>query len=160
MHAHSARHRHRHFKTLILLVVSMTAGAFFLFWLGQMTPVTPLRGKPRAEGRWDWISVRTVSPRGDQKAPFHLRIDEAGRLYQTSAWKTRTAAPGQVGTIQVVLNVTGAESGINPVQERALAKLIGDLRKQFGIAGDCVRLEAGSARAESVDIGTPPTVGV
>lgn len=160
MHAHSAAHKHRHFKTLILLVVSMTAGAFFLFWLGQLTPVTPLRGKPRAEASWNKISVRTASPRAFEKGFFHLRIDESGRLFQTSAWKTRSPEPRQAGAIQIVLNVADSATGINTAQVKALAKLIGELRKQFGISADQVRLDKRPALASTDGFDAPSSFGL
>lgn len=139
--------KNRHYKTLILLVICMTVGAFFLFWLGQVTPVTPLRGKAKSAASWKQIMVRTASlaDSGD-KGFFHLRIDENGRLYQTNAWKAGAADPRRQGTIQVLLTVARPNESINAAQEKTLVHLISDLRREHNISVDKVLLD----KSESV----------
>src|SRR5439155_10998344 len=123
MHASAAAHKHRHFKTLILLVISMTFGAFFLFWLGRLTPVVPLRGKAKPVVSWNGIAVRTAQADVANLGFFHYRIDAAGQLWQTSAWKAHAQDPKKPGTIEIVLNVR-ERAEISSSQERALAKLV------------------------------------
>jgi len=160
MQAHAALHKHRHLKTLILLVISMTVGAFFLFWLGQMTPVTPLRGKSKVAASWNQISVRTSSAQAVDTGFFHLRIDEFGRLFQTNAWRAHTADPRKVGTIQVVLSLADTNAGISKTQERALARLIKDLRREFAISAEEIRLDRGPALVSTFDSDRPTSIGL
>jgi hypothetical protein len=142
MQAHSAAHRHRHFKTLMLLVVCMTVGAFFLFWLGQMTPVTPLRAKTLAAADWKQIAVRTAAPDAAPAGFFHLRIDEQGRLFQTNAWKAASHDPQRESEIQIVLTMKDNNTGISPAQERTLSRLIAGLRRDYAIAAEKIRLDS------------------
>lgn len=150
MQAASVVHKHRHYKTLILLVVSMTLGAFFLFWLGQMAPVTPLRGKAAAAPNWSRITVRTAAKQGDFGF-FHYRIDEAGHLFQTAAWKNSMQNPRQQGAIEIVVNVPASDAGISRGQEKALGRLVSDLRRKFAISADQIRLSPNQALVSAAD---------
>jgi len=140
MSAASAAHKHRHYKTLILLVVSMTVGAFFLFWLGQMAPVTPLRGKAAGPDKWSRVVVRTAADNQSDLGFFHYRIDGAGQLYQTAAWKNNMHDPRHQGAIEIVVSLPSADAGISRIQEKSLARLVSDLRRKFSIPADQIRL--------------------
>ncbi|MBN2560968.1 MAG: N-acetylmuramoyl-L-alanine amidase [Phycisphaerae bacterium] len=146
----SARHQHRHYKTLIVLVLSMTSGTFLLFWVGKLSPVTPLtslRGRTSAPVApaakvWNEIAVRTQDadrPRGF----FHYRIAETGRLFQSSAWKQATHDPHSAGTIQILITCKSPDVRLTTAQTRTLTRLIGDLRATHGIPKDHVRVSAG-----------------
>lgn len=140
MPAASAAHKHRHYKTLILLVVSMTVGAFFLFWLGQMAPVTPLRGKAAVSDKWGRVVVRTAASTQADAGFFHYRIDEAGQLYQTAAWKNSMHDPRHADAIQIVVSLPSGDAGISRTQEKSLARLVSELRRKFSIPADQIRL--------------------
>lgn len=149
MAASKSRHQHRHYKTLIALVLSMTGGTFFLLWVGRLTPVTPLRGQVAAAQRWNEITVRAESdhnPRGF----FHLRIDEAGQLFQSSAWKIGQPDPDHPEAIHVLLT---SAAGVTPAQTQTLSRTIADLRRQHGIASERVSVVADESRAQSANAG-------
>src|SRR5262245_59066651 len=153
MQAPALAHKHRHYKTLILLVLSMTVGAFFLFWLGQMAPVTPLRGKAATTPNWSRIAVRTASVGQPELGFFHYRIDESGQLYQTAAWKHRMQNPTPQGAIEVLLTVTEPQGGISSAQEKALSRLLSTLRRKYSIPADQVRLSASQSLASASTAG-------
>ncbi len=147
MAASTSRHQHRHYKTLIALVVSMTGGTFFLLWVGRLSPVTPLRGKVPAPQRWSEIAVRAENdhnPRGF----FHLRIDEAGQLYQSSAWKIGRPDPDHPETILVLLTSTD-DAGVTQVQTQTLSRTLADLRRQHGIPSERVSVIDGPSSAQA-----------
>jgi hypothetical protein len=148
MAASAARHRHRHYKTLIALVLSMTGGTLFLLWVGRLSPVIPLRGQVPAPQRWSEITVRAENdhnPRGF----FHLRIDEAGQLYQSSAWKIGQPDPDHPETILVLLtSVDGA--GISTAQTQTLSRTLADLRREHGISPDHVSVIDGRSSQAAV----------
>src|SRR4051812_46428477 len=103
-----ARHQHRHFKTLILLVVSMTAGAFLLFWIDHLAPSQrprTLRGMSAAGGAWGRVAVRTQDS-ADDPGFFHFRIDEGGQLYQSNFWTAGYQHPDSEGVIHIVVSMT------------------------------------------------------
>ena len=150
MQAPALAHKHRHYKTLILLVLSMTVGAFFLFWLGQMAPVTPLRGKAATSPNWSKIAVRTASLSQPELGFFHYRIDESGQLYQTAAWKNSMQNPGRQGAIEVLLTVAEPQGGISRAQEKALSKLISNLRRKYSISAEQVRLSSNQSLASAI----------
>jgi hypothetical protein len=133
MPARTASTSHRHFKTLIALVLSMTGGTFFLFWLANLSPVIPLRARPNQAANWDRISVRTARP-GDDRGFFHFRIDEQGHLFQTSAWKAGQASAGSPGVIHILLSSEGNSDRATTVQTTALSRAIADLCRQYGIS--------------------------
>ncbi len=160
MQANSVANKNRHFKTLILLVVSMTFGAFFLFWLGQMTPVTPLTARAKTSATFKDIAVRTTLAEARDKSFFHLRIDEQGRLFQTTAWKAKAHDPRRLGTIEVVLTLPDRDEGITAVQEKSLAKLLADLRKDFAIPTDNIRLDKSQALASYDESDSPTSIGL
>lgn len=160
MQAQSVSNKNRHFKTLILLVVSMTFGAFFLFWLGQMTPVTPLSARAKSAATFKDIAVRTGMAESRDKSFFHLRIDEEGRLFQTTAWKAKAHDPRRLGTIQIVLTVSEQDEGITTAQEKCLAKLLSDLRNEFAIANSNIRLDRTPTLASHEDSDAPTSIGL
>ena len=160
MQASALAHKHRHYKTLILLVVCMTAGAFFLFWLGQMAPVTPLRGKLGTPPNWNRIAVRTAPLGRDEPGFFHYRIDESGQLYQTSAWKNNMQDPRQQGAIEIVLTVNESDAGISRAQEKSLTRLLSNLRRKFAISADQVRLSPNQALASAREMDHSSRVGL
>ncbi|MBI5764040.1 MAG: N-acetylmuramoyl-L-alanine amidase [Planctomycetes bacterium] len=160
MQAQSVANKNRHFKTLILLVVSMTVGAFFLFWLGQMTPVTPLSARAKSAAPFKEIAVRTGMAETRDKSFFHLRIDEEGRLFQTTAWKAKAHDPRRLGTIQIVLTVSEQDEGISAAQQKCLARLLADLRKDFAIASSNIRLDKMPTLASHEDSDAPTSIGL
>jgi len=140
-------HKHRHYKTLVLLVLSMTFGTIFLFWIGNLSPVTPLRGTHVASV-WTDIAVRPVSPE-QARGLYHLRIDEQGRVFRMQDWDSAWQARRSNGTIQIVLNVPGADRTISTAQRRALARLLADLSRRFQISDQRVSLAAAPSPAYS-----------
>jgi hypothetical protein len=146
MPATTARHQHRHFKTLIVLVLSMTGGTMFLFWVGGLAPVTPLRGKTvaavdnRDADNWSRISVR--AQRSDQPLGFHhFRIDQQGRISEDPAWQTGQQDSRTPGTVHVVLSCDSTPDRVRPIQTKVLSRLIADLRAQYHIPKDQVRID-------------------
>ncbi len=141
----SSRSQHRHYKTLILLVLSMTCGTFFLYWLAQLSPVTPLA----ATRLWNRIAVR-AEPTSTPDGFYHLRIDDAGRLFQSDAWRDRRAHPGSPRTIHVLLTAS-LDGGATEAQARVLSHTLADLGQEFGITNDQVQVarSASFASAES-----------
>ncbi len=132
MAAATVRHQHRHYKTLIVLVLAMTGGTFLLFWVGKLAPVIPLRGNTPVAQSWDRISVRAES--ADVAAGFyHLRIDGSGWLYQSSAWNAGRHDRNAPGTIQLVLTSDLPGGKITTAQSQALSHVIADLCKQYRI---------------------------
>lgn len=127
------RHQNRHFKTLILLVLSMTGGTFFLLWLGQLSPVTPLRSRTAAD--WNQIAVRTDSADTPQGF-YHLRIDVNGQVFQSDAWKEGRAQAGRPGIINLVLSTSEPGAAATRVQAQTLQRTLADLTRRFGIAQD------------------------
>ena len=160
MQAASIAHKNRHYKTLILLVISMTVGAFFLFWLSKMTPVIPLRGKVATAPSWNKITVRTASTAQRERGFFHYRIDEDGQLFQTNAWKAGSQHPRQLGAIQVLVTVSDSDAGINVAEEKALTRLVSDLRQKYGISANQVRLEKSATLASGSDVDAASRIGL
>ena len=150
MAAAKSRHQHRHYKTLIALVVSMTGGTFFLLWVGRLSPVTPLRGQVISAPRWSGITVRTESDR-NPRGFFHLRIDESGQLFQSSAWKIGQPDPDHPSAIHVLLTSEGA--GVTAAQTQTLSRTIADLRLQHGIASNDVSVIGRGSQAQTADAG-------
>lgn len=139
----------RHYKTLIALVLSMTCVTLFLFWLANVTPVTPLRGKVGAAPTWDRISVRAEKEPGAERGFFHFRIDEQGRLFQTSAWKGGVPSPVRRGTIHILLS---NDNPLNPPtveQTQTLSRTIKELRTRFKIGVDQVLVDRGEQVARA-----------
>lgn len=139
MAAASCKHKNRHFKTLILLVVSMTGGAFLLFWVDQNTPThRPRTLRGLVPSGWTDVAVRTVPAAGDHGF-FHFRIASDGQWYQSSAWTQGRRDPNAASTIHVVLTKPGDNGRVNEVQQTALRQLVDQLRRQYHIAPDHVR---------------------
>jgi membrane protein implicated in regulation of membrane protease activity len=136
MPANSPRHQFRHFKTLIVLVLAMTGGTIFLYWVGRLAPVTPLRAKMPAA--WSQIVVRAADSRADQGF-FHLQIDEQGHVNESSAWAGQRYAANSEGTIHVVVSSSTADGKLTKVQTDALSRTLNGLRKNFGIPTDRIR---------------------
>ena len=140
MAAAPCKHKHRHLKTLILLVVSMTGGAFLLFWVDQNTPThrpRTLRGLVPSSG-WTDVAVRTV-PAAGEHGFFHFRIASDGQWYQSSAWTQGQRDPKAQSTIHVVLTKPAGASRVSDAQQSALRKLVEQLRRQYQIAPDHIR---------------------
>lgn len=144
MPAKTVRHQHRHFKTLIVLVLSMTGGTYFLFWVGGLAPVTPLRGSTGlavdAPSAWDRIQVQ-ARPTGDREPFFHFRIDPTGRLLESRAWQAGQGSGRATGTIHILVSCSTTEARLTASQSSALVRLIADLRGRYGIAKDRVVIE-------------------
>ena len=135
MPASTVRHQHRHYKTLIVLVLAMTGGTFLLFWVGKLAPVIPLRGNTQVAQSWDRIAVRS-EPTDTVAGFYHLRIDGRGWLYQSSAWNTGRQDRNAPGTIQLVLTSDQPGGKITHAQGQALSHVIADLCKQYKIQPD------------------------
>lgn len=151
MRATTARNQYRHYRTLIALVLAMSAGTSLLFWLARFSPVTPLRSTAQASLQWTQISVRAESeqaPRGF----FHYRIDEAGHLYQSYAWKAGQADRGTPKTIHILLTCHDVDARVTEPQARTLSKVISQLRDQYDIAADRVYVEATRGVAERGEV--------
>lgn len=150
----SARHQHRHFKTLILLVISTTGGTFFLFWADQLAPTQrpqTLQGlAATAPSPWNGINVRTESRANP--GFFHFRIDPSGRLFQSSAWRTKLQAPGSEGVIHVVLSRPRPDRPPSKSQAEMLARIVDRLQRQYRIPGN--RISA-APRPDTVAVGHP-----
>ncbi|MCG8408540.1 MAG: hypothetical protein MI923_25340 [Phycisphaerales bacterium] len=137
----SVRHQNRHFKTLIVLVLAMTSGTFLLFWVAQVAPVTPLKGKTLSTKAWTEISVRAnaaSAPRGF----FHYRIDHTGRLFQSNAWTAGQHDRGHPGAIHVLLTCPDYDMRVSPSQAKTLSQIISKLRHDHAIASDKVQVDA------------------
>ena len=130
MPANSSRHQFRHFKTLIVLVLAMTGGTIFLYWVGRLAPVTPLRAKTPAA--WSQILVRATDPQADQGF-FHFRIDEQGHVDESNAWAGQRYAANSEGTIHLVVSCSAADGKLTTAQTNALTRTLTGLRKTFGI---------------------------
>jgi hypothetical protein len=154
MSASSVAHKNRHYKTLIVLVVSMTFGTLFLFWLGKLAPVTPLRATSRA---WHQISVRSVV-QGESDGFYHVKINGDGQVVPSQAsLRGQTNPLGDPDTIQIVLQTTGSEGVLSVAQTKALSKLIADLCRKHGIASNRVFADSGATpRARTALAGDRP----
>lgn len=140
MAAAPCKHKHRHFKTLILLVVSMTGGAFLLFWVDKNTPThrpRTLRGMV-ANHAWTDVAVRAVGA-GEDHGFFHFRIAPDGQWYQSNAWTERRRDPKAESTIHVVLSRPVGSSRVSDAQQSALRQLVEQLRREYKISLDHVR---------------------
>jgi hypothetical protein len=154
MSASSAAHKNRHYKTLIVLVLSMTMGTLFLFWLGKFTPVTPLRA---STGRaWHQISVRSVV-QGESDGFYHLKVNGDGQVVPSSASERGQANPlGNPDTIQIVLRTSGPDSELSVAQTKALSKLIANLCKKHSIAANQVFADSAAPRTRTPRAGDKP----
>jgi hypothetical protein len=137
MPANSARHQFRHFKTLIVLVVAMTGSTIFLYWLGRLAPVTPLRAKSPAA--WNQIVVRAAGPRTEEGF-YHFKIDEQGHVSESSAWGGQRYAQNSDGTIHLLVSCGTSDPKLTPTQSKALARAIAGLRKTYGIPTERIRI--------------------
>ena len=148
MAADSTRHHNRHYKTLILLVLSMTGGTFLLLWLAQFSPVTPLRGRTSGPAQWTEISVRAeASP--DAGGFYHLRIDGDGRLFRSDAWRYQQPHPDNPSMIQILLSATRPDGRPLPAQQQTLSRVLAQLGRDHKIASERVTVRAGSTIARS-----------
>lgn len=130
------QHQHRHFKTLILLVISMTVGTFFLFWVDKVTPAhrrqTLQSLSAGSVGSWRDIAIRQSASQ-IQAGFFHFRIDESGRLYRrTKIWDAGPRDPRANGTIQIVLT-RGPSGPASSAQQLTLRRLLDDLGRRHNI---------------------------
>jgi len=131
--------QHRHYKTLIVLVASMTAGTLMLYSLAQLSPrVTPLSS--RTPGQWNRISIRALTsdaPRGF----FHFRIDADGRLFQSRAWDAGQYERGTPGTVHVLLTCQRSDRRVTSSQADTLSRIISQLRRELSIESDNVTVD-------------------
>ncbi len=146
----ATRNQHRHYKTLIVLVLAMTIGAFVLFWAARLSPVIPLSATREARVDWSRISVRAEAlpvTRGF----FHYRIDASGRLFESYAWKAGQSERNTPGTIHVLLTCTDESLQVSPEQARTLSQIISKLRQRHSVPADRVRVEPTAARRTGDD---------
>lgn len=144
MSAPSRRHQHRHYKTLILLVLSMTGGTALLLWLAQYSPVTPLRSRMAGQGEWREICIRAESA-ATSSGFYHLRVDRTGRLYRSEAWKQQQSHPDQPGAVQILLSATNQDGRPTPAQQQTLSRVLAELFERHSIASDRVVVRAGES---------------
>lgn len=143
MAADTTRHQNRHYKTLILLVLSMTGGTFLLLWLAQFSPVTPLRGRTAGAGAWTDIAVRAeASP--SAAGFYHLRIDGDGRLFRSDAWRYQQGHPDDPAMIQILLSATQSDGRPLPAQQQTLSRVLAQLGRDYNIPSERVVVRQGS----------------
>jgi hypothetical protein len=133
----TTRHQHRHFKTLIVLVLAMTGSTLLLYWVAKLTPVIPLRATSSAG--WSQILVRAATPTTTDGF-YHVKVDAQGRVSTSSAWAARRSAEQSEGVIQVLVRSGSADGKVTPEQTRALAKVLDDLRRTYDIPANRVRV--------------------
>ncbi len=138
MRARTVRHQHRHFKTLIVLVLSMTGSTLLLFWVGGLAPVTPLRGKTPDPRVWRRLAVRAEQIPPATAGFFHFRISRTGELVPSRNWQMGQEDPRTPGTIQILLACRSPEKLLGPSQAKVLADLISRLRADYDIGPDQV----------------------
>ncbi|HPF39633.1 MAG TPA: N-acetylmuramoyl-L-alanine amidase [Phycisphaerae bacterium] len=122
--------QNRHYKTLIVLVCSMTIGTFVLYGMAQISPAIPLQS--RAATHWNSISIRKVvqdAPRGF----FHFRIDHEGRIFQSRAWDAGQFDRSNPGAIQVLLTCDRDDLVPSYGQYESLELFISRLCKTYSI---------------------------
>lgn len=138
----AARHQHRHYKTLIVLVLSMTSGTLFLFWVGKLAPAKPLtalRGEVSAVERWDQILVQAQRAE-DPEGFHHFKIDEAGRPTKSPAWDAGRHDERGSGAIHILVTCDSPDAQLTPLQGEQLARLIAILRAEHPIGRDRVQV--------------------
>ncbi len=143
----TARNQYRHYRTLIALVLAMSAGTTILFWLARFSPVTPLRSTAAGSRQWTQISVRAETDDAS-RGFFHYRIDDGGRLYQSYAWKAGQDERSSPRTIHILLTCLHADAKVTERQAKTLSKVISQLRDEFEIPADRVYVEAARGVAE------------
>ncbi|MFQ5428837.1 MAG: hypothetical protein ACE5E1_00895 [Phycisphaerae bacterium] len=129
--------QHRHFKTLIVLVIAMTGGTFLLFWIARFAPITPLRA---SVAPWDRIMVR-AEPARAPRGFFHYRIGPAGRLFQSQAWLEGLHERGSHGTIHILLTCEDRDLRVTPAQAKTLSSVLSKLRREYAIPTRRVAVE-------------------
>ena len=132
MAAASTRHQHRHFKTLIMLVLAMTGGAVSLFYLAQASPVTPLSGRSASPSSWNAIAIRTASSDED-RGFYHFRIDESGRVFQSGAWQRSRSHPDTPGAVHILVTTDRPGQRVSPAQAATLSRTLNDLQSRLAI---------------------------
>jgi len=147
MSAGAISHQHRHFKTLIVLVLSMTIGTILLFWVAQIAPITPLRGKTAAAVTWTRVVVR-AQPAETSHGFYHYRIDESGRLFQSHAWLEGRHDRNSPGAIYVLLTCPDLRLRVSPSQAETLSRIISELRDKHAIGEERVSVEAAQGVAD------------
>ncbi|MCB9852121.1 MAG: N-acetylmuramoyl-L-alanine amidase [Phycisphaerales bacterium] len=125
-----AKQQNRHYKTLIVLVCSMTIGTFVLYGMARISPAIPLQSRSAAS--WNRISIRKVAddaPRGF----FHFRIDHEGRIFQSRAWDAGQFDRANPGAIQVLLTCDQDDLVPSYGQYESLELFISRLCKTYSI---------------------------
>ena len=122
--------QNRHYKTLIVLVCSMTFGTFVLYGMAQISPAIPLQS--RAASHWSRISIRKVSE-GAPRGFFHYRIDSAGRIFESRAWEAGQVNRNDPNAIQVLLTCDRNDLVPSYEQYKSLELFISQLCRQHSI---------------------------
>jgi hypothetical protein len=146
MAAPSVRNQHRHFKTLILLVVSMTVGTVFLYWIDEVSPSHRKSAFQRlaaaSASPWNSIDVRTEN--ADDGNGFHFHIDPSGRLFRSRLWSPDEATANSNGVIQILVTPGPRSRGeISRTQQDTLARLIDQLSREYRIPPERIRPAVG-----------------
>lgn len=147
MPAGAISHQHRHFKTLIVLVLAMTSGTILLFWVARIAPITPLRGKSAAAAAWTRIAVR-AEPAELSHGFYHYRIDATGRLFQSHAWLEGRRERTSPETVHILLTCPDRSLRVSPAQAETLSRIISELRTRHAIPPTRVSVEAAQGVAD------------
>ena len=147
MPAGAISHQHRHFKTLIVLVLAMTSGTVLLFWVAQIAPITPLRGKTAATAAWTQIAVR-AQPAEVSHGFYHYRIDATGRLFQSRAWLEGRHDRSTPGAVHVLLTCPDRSLRVSAAQGETLSRIIAELRGKHTIPEARVSVEGAQGAAD------------
>ncbi len=154
MPATASHSQHRHYRTLITLVVSMTGGTLLLYWMAQLSPVTPLRSRAGGGRAWSQISVRAL-PDHLPTGFYHYRIDASGRLFESQAWEAGRSGRNAPGTVHVLLSCRDAALRVTPPQTRTLTRILGYLRETHVIGLDQIYVEPPTTAAFGQPIRSP-----
>jgi len=115
-----------------MLVLAMTGGTMSLFWLAQVSPVTPLSGRTASPSAWNAIAIRTASS-DDPRGFYHFRIDESGRVFQSGAWQGFRSHPDTPGAIHILVTTNRPGQIVSPAQAATLSRTLSDLQSRLSI---------------------------
>lgn len=115
----------------------MTGGTLFLYWVGKLTPVTPLRAKSPAG--WSQILVRAADP-GTEDGFYHVKLDAGGGVSASSAWRVQRYAQQGDGVIHVLVRCPKPGARVTPEQTKVLTQLLSELRQTYDIPASRVRV--------------------
>jgi hypothetical protein len=141
-------HKNRLPSTLILLMLSMTAGAAILNWLQAQTSPTVTRGESttlmaRTVQPWRTIEINTWTQRSSAIPFHHIYVDEQGHEFTSLAWRREQQDPEHSGTIHVLL-APAPGGGIPMGQWQSLLSRVQTLRARFGVPANRIVINPSS----------------